>query len=69
MIRSLILVLLVVMIAILVAPPQAHAYEGDPEWDDCELCERYQVGWACWNCLIDMWWQGDGCFPGDPDCY
>ena len=49
--------------------PAASAYVGDPLMEPCRLCYSYGVPWACYNCHINEWWNGDGCFPGDPDCY
>jgi len=66
---SILLLLACLQFILWAAPPVASAYEGDPDWSDCELCERYQVPWACWGCVMQMWWdQGWDCFPSDPNC-
>ena len=59
------------VVALIVVPctvEPARAYV-DPLWDPCELCTLYGVPYACQQCALTLWWEQDGCFPADPDCY
>lgn len=66
--RKFLLLLCTVLVLSATVTSVTMAYEGDPQWSDCDLCERYFVIYACWNCY-QLWYWESGCFPGDPDCY
>ncbi|MCK4412504.1 MAG: hypothetical protein KAY32_03065 [Candidatus Eisenbacteria sp.] len=65
--KRVVLLCLVVILLLSFAPATKAYVPPDQPKDPCDLC-AYIPHW-CMQCLVDLWWNEGGCFPGDPDCF
>lgn len=60
--------LIVLVLAAFVAPLGAVEEPQQAILDPCAICGATgHPGW-CFLCAVDMWWDSNGCFPGEPGC-